>query len=57
MTRPEPFKYQCPKCGYTKIVKPTSDILMPEENICPKCGTLMKYKKLNILQEQFFKIF
>lgn len=27
MIQPLPFKYVCPKCGYSKIVKPKSDAL------------------------------
>lgn len=44
----KPFKYVCPKCGYTKIVKPKSDVLSPTDLIstCPKCGTQMEKKEL-----------
>jgi Zn finger protein HypA/HybF involved in hydrogenase expression len=43
MIQPKPFKYKCPKCGYTKVVKPKSDALNPIDILmtCPKCKSDM----------------
>lgn len=45
---PKPFKYVCSKCGFSKIVKPKSDVLNPIEmmNDCPKCKNKMHKKEL-----------
>jgi Zn finger protein HypA/HybF involved in hydrogenase expression len=59
MIPPKAFKYFCTKCGYTKIVKPKSDVLTPIEisDICPKCKSKMKKRELNLFEEiiTFFK--
>lgn len=49
MIQPKPFKCVCPKCGYSQVVKPKSDVLSPLDtmNICPKCQTKMEHKELN----------
>lgn len=49
MIQPQPFKFVCPKCGYSKIVKPKSDVLDPRDMIstCPKCESKMEKKELN----------
>lgn len=49
MIQPRPFKFVCPQCGYSKVVKPKSDALSPLDmmNICPKCQTKMEHKELN----------
>lgn len=49
MIQPQPFKFVCPKCGYSKIVKPKSDALNPMDimNICPKCEAKMERKELS----------
>jgi len=51
MIQPPPFKLKCPKCGYSKIVRPKSDALNPMEMIgyCPKCNTELERKELNFL--------
>ncbi len=58
MIRPPSFKYQCSVCGYRKLVRPKGDVL--SENImfdlCPKCGTQMKIKKLNRLEQMVSRI-
>lgn len=50
MIQPLPYKLTCPKCGYSKTVRPKSDVLNPIEEFpfCPKCNTKMKRKELNI---------
>ena len=55
MIAPKPFKYKCPECGHTKIVKPTSDVIDPRDmiNICPKCKAEMTRKELNLLDKIF----
>ena len=44
MIQPSPFKFVCPKCGYSKIHQPQSDALKPTDlvHICLKCGEFMK---------------
>ncbi len=51
MIQPKPFKFLCPKCSYTKIVKPKSDVLNPMDmmSICPKCDAKMERKELTSL--------
>jgi len=53
MIAPRPFKYKCPKCGYSKIIKPKSDVFPVKGmlSICPKCKTQMDRIELNILEE------
>ena len=53
MIQPQPFKYVCPKCGYTKVVKPKSDVLNPMDmlDICPKCKSKMERKELGLLDK------
>jgi|SaaInl4_200m_RNA_FD_contig_21_418401_length_334_multi_13_in_0_out_0_1 hypothetical protein len=53
MIAPKPFKYKCLQCGYSKVVRPESDVVNPIDmcNICPKCKTEMKIKTLNILDK------
>jgi len=57
MIAPQPFKYECSNCGYSKIVKPKSDVVNPIEwnNICPKCQAKMKRKELNLIEKIFWK--
>ena len=49
MIQPQPFKFICPKCNYSKVVKPKSDALNPMDMMskCPKCGAMMEKKELN----------
>ena len=51
MIAPKPFKWVCPKCGYSKTVTPTSDARGPRDfmNRCPKCGADMEKKGLDFL--------
>ena len=53
MIQPQPYKFICPKCNYSKIVKPKSDALNPMDmlSICPRCQAQMERKKLNALDE------
>jgi len=53
---PEPFKYVCPKCGYSKIVRFKSDIINPLDlnSICPRCNSKMVKKELNMIEKMFF---
>ena len=55
MIKPKPFKYKCPQCGYSKIVRPKSDVIEPMNmmGICPKCKTRMTKKELNLLDKIF----
>jgi len=58
MIAPQPFKYKCPKCNYTKIVKPKSDALniIDFSSSCPKCGMEMERVELNIAESLVSKI-
>jgi len=55
MIVPEPFKYECPKCGDTKVVKPKSDVINPLDfsSVCHKCGAEMQKKTLNLFSKLF----
>jgi len=57
MIAPKPFKYKCPQCRYSKVVKPQSDALNPLEmlSVCPKCKGQMERVELNILDEVVLK--
>ena len=60
MVAPKPFKYVCPKCGYTRVVKIESDNLSVKDYLmmnstCPKCQTEMEKKELNFF-DKFFGI-
>ncbi len=53
MIKPQPFKFKCIQCGYSKIVTPKSDVLNPADmiSICPKCKSKMEKVKLNFLKK------
>lgn len=53
MIAPKPFKYKCQKCGYSKVVKPKSDVLNPIDFIstCPKCNNQMDKIELDFLSK------
>lgn len=55
MIAPQPFKYKCFECGYSKVVKPKSDVLNSIDmlNICPKCKNKMEKVNLNIIDKLF----
>ena len=50
--KPKPYKLVCPKCGFSKVVAPRSDVLSPLDlkamsPICPKCKEQMKKEKVS----------
>ena len=51
MIAQKPFKWVCPKCGYSKTVTPKSDVIDPRDFMsrCPKCGGKMEKKNLDLL--------
>lgn len=55
MIAPQPFKHKCKQCGYSKVVKPKSDVINPMDlmNICPKCKSKMERVDLNIIEKLF----
>ena len=55
MFPPKPFKFVCPKCGYTIVVKHPYNALdiVAIQDTCPKCGTTMEGKALNIIVKIF----
>jgi len=57
MIAPKPFKFKCKQCGYSKIVKPKSDVLNPLDFIstCPKCNNQMERKELNVIEKIFWR--
>ncbi|MEA1954710.1 MAG: hypothetical protein U9O24_10000 [Campylobacterota bacterium] len=59
MIKPNPFRYKCPKCDYSKTIRPKSDVLDPRDfmNTCPKCGTTMDKISLNEIEKFLGKIF
>jgi len=59
MIRPQPYKLKCPKCGYSKIVRPTSDVVntIEESPFCPKCGTFMERKEVSTFDNIIISIF
>jgi len=57
---PKPYKLECPKCGYSKVVKIRSDALTPTDllqmsSTCPKCGSQMEKKEVSLIEKIFFK--
>ena len=56
--KPKPYKLECPKCGYSKIVKPKSDALSPVDSIgiCPKCNISMKKAEMSIIDNLLSKL-
>ncbi|MEA1953977.1 MAG: hypothetical protein U9O24_06260 [Campylobacterota bacterium] len=59
MIQPEPFKFVCPKCGYSEIVRPKSDALTPMEFMrsCPKCNITMEKTSLTQIENILGKVF
>lgn len=57
MIAPKPFKFKCSECGYSKIIKPKSDVLNPLDFIseCPKCKSKMGRVKLNMIEKIFWR--
>ncbi len=55
MMAAEPFKYKCQQCGYSKVIKPKSDVINPIDmmNVCPKCKNIMEKVTLNIFDKLF----
>ncbi|MFP4487596.1 MAG: hypothetical protein ACLFOC_11600 [Campylobacterales bacterium] len=51
----KPFKFVCPKCGYSRVLKLDSDVINPADMIrtCPKCSTEMEKKELNAIDKIF----
>jgi len=59
MIAPQAYKLKCPKCGYSKTVKPKSDVLNPTDmlKVCPKCKVAMKREELSGLSKLFGNLF
>ena len=47
MIQPKSYSVICPKCSYSKVVHPQSDVLDIRDIIlfCPKCNNLMQKKE------------
>jgi len=52
---PKAYKLKCPKCNYSKVIKPKSDVIFFEDDICPKCATKMIVVELSILEKVLYK--
>ena len=59
MIKPKPFKLICPKCKYTKIIRPQSDSfnIMDAVDICPRCAVPMKYSTTKRIPNVFTSLF
>jgi len=59
MIKPKPFKFVCPKCAYSKTVRPKSDVLTPMDfmSSCPKCGEKMERKELDLIAKLIGDVF
>lgn len=60
--KPEPYKLVCPKCGFSKVFAPRSDVLDPKDllamnQICSKCGEKMVRKSVDKLDSLFNILF
>jgi Zn finger protein HypA/HybF involved in hydrogenase expression len=56
MIAPQPYKLVCSTCGYSKVIKPKSDVVDPRDRlqVCPKCkGAMNKTEPLNIIDKIF----
>jgi len=59
MIQPQPHKLKCPKCNYSKVVSPKSDVLDPRDFLgnCPKCDALLEKMTLNKIEKFISKVF
>ncbi|MEA2050280.1 MAG: hypothetical protein U9O56_06085 [Campylobacterota bacterium] len=59
MIAPQPFKYKCSYCGYSKTVKPKSDVINPIDfnSTCPKCGKKMEREELDAISKIITNLF
>ncbi len=59
MIKPPPHKLKCPKCGYSKIVSPKSDVVDPGDFVqkCQKCDTFMEKTSLSTTENLLAKLF
>jgi len=53
MIAPQPFKFKCSQCKFSKVVRLKSDVINPMDilNICPKCNSKMKKVPLNFFDK------
>jgi Zn-finger nucleic acid-binding protein len=59
MIQPNPYKLVCPKCDYSKIVTPKSDVLISaiDLSICPKCNIRLEKKTITTKENKsWFKM-
>jgi hypothetical protein len=59
MIQPNPYKLVCPKCDYSKIVTPKSDVLISaiDLSICPKCNIRLEEKTITTKENKsWFKM-
>ena len=60
--KPNPYKLVCPKCGFSKVVAPKSDVLSAKDlvamsPICKKCGEKMERKSVDKLDSVIDSLF
>jgi predicted RNA-binding Zn-ribbon protein involved in translation (DUF1610 family) len=55
MIAPQPYKYKCSQCGFTKVIKPKCDVMNPTNLLskCPKCGEKLTKVPLNLFDKIF----
>ena len=53
---PKPYKYKCPKCNYSEIVKPKSDVIFFKSDSCPKCNSKMEIVELSMLEKVLYSV-
>ena len=48
MIQPNPYKLVCPKCDYSKVITPKSDVinLAIDLSLCPKCNIRLEEKPI-----------
>ncbi len=60
--KPNPYKLVCPKCGFSKVVAPKSDVLSAKDfvamsPVCSKCGEKMERKSVDKLDSVIDSLF
>ena len=60
--KPNPYKLVCPKCGFSKVVAPKSDVLTMKDlkdmnPVCSKCGEKMERKSVDKLESVIDSLF
>lgn len=57
--KPQPFALDCPACGWTQVVAPESDVLLPGDwpSACPRCGdTALQRRQASRFERVFARL-